>query len=224
MKIKNININTILLLTVSTFMINGCVVKNKPNNIMHNLAKNHTQKVSWNNISRGKRNDCVNCYATAIKSTEVVSKIDTMDYSKLPSASNNAFMKSNETISNDKTIDTLHYDTYDYTLTSNDTDFKNKSYKNVYMTPQVSPLYSSRGNYSTATTAIQIGAFRRYAGAQIYVKKYNALSSRYNVTIKTGVKDNKPLHRVRIEGFSNRTEAKNFMARYGITDAFLVIK
>jgi len=240
MKINNININTLFFLALSTVMINGCVVKNEPNRTMHNFAKSQTKKVSWNHISRGDKKDCIDCYATPVGNKRVVRNNEritydysntprdtfnnSIDYSKPPSESNNAFMKSTKVVSNNKTIDTLHYDAYDYTMSSNDTDIKNKSYPNLYVTPQVSPVYSSRGNYSTSNTAIQIGAFRKYAGAKVYAKKYNALSSKYNVTIKTGVKNNQPLHRVRIEGFANRVEAKNFMARYGITEGFLVRK
>jgi cell division septation protein DedD len=72
--------------------------------------------------------------------------------------------------------------------------------------------------------AIQVGAFRRYSGAKIYAKKYAILSSKYNVEIKTGVKDQKPIYRVQIEGFSSRAKAKEFKIKYGLTGAFLVMK
>jgi len=73
-------------------------------------------------------------------------------------------------------------------------------------------------------TAIQVGAFREYAGAKVYAKKYDLLSDQYNVEIKENIKDDQPLYRVRIEGFSNEFEAKEFIARYELNGAFLVRK
>jgi len=240
MKNINMNINTILLLALSTFMMNGCISKNTsthPNSAIHGFVKSKIPKVTWKNISKVKKKDCVNCYATpvnnkkyirrnvAIKKTYPRAKqytFKTMDYSKLPSASNNAFLYPAKRSLKNKVINTMHYDAYDYTMTANDTHIKSKTYQKSFNMPPVSYVSSYRSNYSTSKTAIQIGAFRKYSGAKIYARKYNALSSMYNVTIKTGVKNNYPLHRVRIEGFSNRVEAKRFMNRYGITEGFFV--
>ena len=85
-------------------------------------------------------------------------------------------------------------------------------------TLSVSPIIESFSN----KTSIQVGAFRKYAGAKVYAKKYDLLSNRYNVEIKKNVEENRPLYRVRIEGFSNRSEAKEFILKYGLTEAFLV--
>jgi hypothetical protein len=92
------------------------------------------------------------------------------------------------------------------------------------------PYYSSFQTNSTPPqidnfskkTSIQVGAFRRYKGAKIYAKRYSLLSSRYKTVIKNGFKDNIPIYRVRIEGFSSKREAKKFMARYSLNSAFLV--
>jgi len=74
------------------------------------------------------------------------------------------------------------------------------------------------------TIAIQIGAFRQYSGAKKYVKKYAILSSEYKVTIKAGAKNQKPLYRVQIEGFSSKNKAEEFKKKYGLNGAFLVMK
>jgi len=70
--------------------------------------------------------------------------------------------------------------------------------------------------------AIQVGAFRRYAGARVYAKRYGLLSRKYKTVIKKGYKDSKPIYRVRILGFRNKQEAREFMYRYNLNDAFLV--
>jgi len=77
-------------------------------------------------------------------------------------------------------------------------------------------------SYASGNTSIQVGAFRRYAGAKIYAKRYSLLSSRYKTIIKKDILDGKPIYRVRIKGFKNRREAKKFMSRYSLSGAFLV--
>ena len=72
--------------------------------------------------------------------------------------------------------------------------------------------------------AIQVGAFREYAGAKVYAKKYDLLSDQYNVEIQENIKDDLPLYRVRIEGFTNEFEAQKFITRYELNGAFLVRK
>ena len=71
-------------------------------------------------------------------------------------------------------------------------------------------------------TSIQVGAFRRYAGAKIYARRYELLSNQYKTVIKKYIKNAKPLYRVRIEGFANEYEAKAFMSQYSLNGAFLV--
>ena len=156
-----------------------------------------------------KEDDCLDCYASPLGTEDKRSSKNTSiayDYSKLPT---NLYTKT--------TIKKANYSSYAYNVTADD------NYKTTDKPQNVSYESSYNGN-SSGKTAIQIGAFRKYAGAKVYAKKYDLLSSKYQVAIKTGVKNNKPLHRVRIEGFSTRSEAKLFMARYGITEAFLVRK
>ena len=74
-------------------------------------------------------------------------------------------------------------------------------------------------------TSIQVGAFRRYAGAKVYAKRYALLNNQYSVQIKEDIEDAKPLYRVQIEGFKSDSEAKEFMTQYGLFNgAFLVRK
>lgn len=200
-------------------MFNGCVAKNKlpvksPTRLMVSPTVVPTQVV-WRKLrvpslikkKDNKKDDCITCYATPIS------------YSKPPSVTK-AF----------KAIKPKRYGAYDYTETASDTTVKRNNYTSVnanrYRLPSVSVInspYNSYSTYSTSTNiAIQVGAFRKYSGAKIYLKRYNALSNNYNVTIKTSTKNHKPLYKVRIEGFNNKSEAKRFMNRYGILNAFLV--
>jgi len=80
----------------------------------------------------------------------------------------------------------------------------------------------SRIDNLSKKTSIQVGAFRRYKGAKIYAKRYSLLSRSHKAVIKNGFKDNIPIYRVRIEGFSSKREAKRFMTRYSLNSAFLV--
>lgn len=202
-------------------MINGCVGKNEletksATRVM--LSSNVVQtKNVWKKFKtpiikkkNTQKEDCIDCYATPV------------NYSKPPLVTS-PFTKA---------IKTKSYGAYDYTETAADTTVKTNEYTslstNQYILPTVSTVNSSSGSYSTYENsnniAIQVGAFRKYSGAKIYMKRYNALSSKYKVSIKTGTKNNQPLHRVRIESFKNNTEAKRFIYSYGIRDAFLVRK
>jgi rare lipoprotein A len=71
-------------------------------------------------------------------------------------------------------------------------------------------------------TSIQVGAFRRYAGAKVYAKRYSLLSRQYKAVIRNEMKDARPIYRVKIEGFSSEREARRFMSRYSLNGAFLV--
>ena len=97
--------------------------------------------------------------------------------------------------------------------------------KHTKYTPKLSTYNSSRDNYNmhiSSKRVLQVGAFRNYAGAKKTARKYDLLSNKYSVKIESGLKDNIPIHRVRIAGFNSRDEAKAFMSRYAINDAFLV--
>ena len=95
------------------------------------------------------------------------------------------------------------------------------SYNYVEMPEETNSAYGDYLLEENNLISIQVGAFRKYSGAKRYKQKYRLLSSNYTVEIKTVQKENKPLYRVRIEGFSDKFEAKEFMDRYGIRNAFL---
>ncbi|HHC11160.1 MAG TPA: SPOR domain-containing protein [Campylobacterales bacterium] len=109
---------------------------------------------------------------------------------------------------------------YGEELSENITDSR---YDDPYISLSVTKNYPKIEQLSKKIS-IQVGAFRRYAGAKIYAKRYGMLSHQYKTIIKNDIKDNKPLYRVRIEGFANEHKAKAFMSRYSLNGAFLVRK
>ena len=95
------------------------------------------------------------------------------------------------------------------------------SYNYVEMPEETNSAYGDYLLEENNLISIQVGAFRTYSGAEHYKKKYTLLNSNYKVDIKTVQNEYEPLYRVRIEGFNDRFEAKEFMDRYGIRNAFL---
>jgi uncharacterized linocin/CFP29 family protein len=168
------------------------------------------EKSKSNNFKRGSnkssREACKDCY---IKLPEKKSKPIIEDYKKSSISYND-----------------LDKNSYDYDLALADT-FKTKV--DVQREKEM-VAFSDRGGSAlkiksySKKISIQVGAFRRYAGAKVYAKKYDLLSDKYKVEIDTGAKDQKPLYRVRIEGFASKSEAKNFKRKYSLTGAFLVMK
>ena len=205
------NNKLLLLTTVGVLMLNGCVAQ-------ENFQKSSFSE-PWKNISQ-ERDDCPDCYASGtspkktLKFNTFQSKEHiTYDYSKAKVSAPSYV---------DNVIDTQNYGTYDYSVTPTDTYVKTE---NIKVTPKSSYVNSSRDSFNTkltSDTTIQVGAFRHYSGAKKIAKKYSLLSSQYNVKIETGMKGNTPIHRVRISGFHSKGQAKAFMSRYAINDAFLV--
>ena len=246
----NINNKMVLLATLSSFAFTGCIAKNEVKSmpiayhpVSQKVNKSWKKKEnSWKTVAKPWKSasknstDCVDCYASDIdanKRTSPRTKVNrvasnetiTYDYSKAPSEqtiANNYYESKkpqrSESLYAKTAINTLHYGAYDYTVTSSDVKPKHQSIK-VAQRPK--NIYSSTGSYVSGTS-IQVGAFRHYSGAKKTARKYGVLSSKYNVKIETGVKGNSPIHRVRIEGFHSKSEAKKFMRRYAINDAFLV--
>ncbi|SFV64827.1 Rare lipoprotein A precursor [hydrothermal vent metagenome] len=72
--------------------------------------------------------------------------------------------------------------------------------------------------------SVQVGAFRKRRGAEVYFKQYSMLSNQYKPVIKNGLKDSKTIYRVQIEGFEDEREAKKFISKYrdSLSGAFLV--
>jgi len=196
-----------------------------------------------------KKEACINCYAAPINYPQHTSvskrsfsrtakqplKISynnydaapIIDYSKPPSALRNSFKKS---YSQNNMSSIKHYGSYSYTEKASDKIAAAESYESVnqnsYILPALSTVNNAYSSYDTfsnnSNISIQVGAFRKYAGAKRYVRRYSALSNNYRVVIKRGQKNNQPIYRVRIEGFKNNMEAKRFMNVYSINDAFLV--
>jgi rare lipoprotein A len=70
---------------------------------------------------------------------------------------------------------------------------------------------------------VQVGAFRRYEGAELYKRKYTALDKRYKPIVKRfDDVGGMPLYRVWIMGFASEEEAKDFKMMHGLFDAFIV--
>lgn len=72
---------------------------------------------------------------------------------------------------------------------------------------------------------VQVGAFRRYQGAQIYKKQYTSLDRHYRPVIKRFDNvDGAPLYRVWVMGFRSEEEARDYIAKYHLEGAFIVRK
>lgn len=72
---------------------------------------------------------------------------------------------------------------------------------------------------------VQVGAFRRYQGAQIYKKQYAAMDRNYRPIIKRfDDVDGAPLYRVWVMGFRSEEEARDYIERYHLQGAFIIRK
>jgi len=70
---------------------------------------------------------------------------------------------------------------------------------------------------------IQVGAFKRFAGAQIYKIRHAKLDNRYRSIIKKmHDEDGTPLYRVWLMGFGTEDEALDFILEHNIDGAFVV--
>jgi len=150
-----------------------------------------------------KANDCIDCYASVpIRNKKIVS---------VKKPSNVVYPYNDYPKPNNVNIEKSTY-AYDENISEN----RYAIVEDIDSSPLIEKF--------SEKIAIQIGAFREYVGAKVYAKKYALLPSQYAVEIKKNIKDEHPLYRVRIEGFSNEFEAKEFISRYGLTGAFLVRK
>ena len=207
---NTISNNKLMFLTaMSTLLLNGCVThKNFQKNSFVQPRNVVKKSKTWKNI-RKKKDNCPDCYASGMGTNKGLQL--------------NSFEPKEERMSYvDNVIDTQNYGAYDYSVTPTDTYIESE---NIKVTPKLSYVNSSRDSFSTkltSDTTIQVGAFRHYSGAKKIAKKYSLLSSQYSVKIETGMKGNIPIHRVHISGFHSRGQAKAFMSRYAINDAFLV--
>jgi len=261
------NKKTILLLSISTLMINGCISKHEritmlPQRVMVPSTIVQAQN-SWPIFEEPvvmepintKKKDCVDCYAAPIYSSKpsvskrsfakrVVTKpfkissnsySSPIDYSVDPTVVKRSFSKRairpvSHAYTKKEIMNTKHYGSYAYTEKASDRIAKIDNYANTnanrYVLPVVAPIGNSYNSYSTLSNnsdvSVQIGAFRDYSGAKRYMRRYSALSSKYQVVLQQGVQENQPIYRVQIKGFENDMIAKRFMDSYGIQGAFLV--
>jgi len=171
-------------------------------------------------ISKSKnKEDCVDCFASIPSKGTSSNKSENKNLEKEKVYEYDDSKASSENYVKDN-------NGYDYKVSKADaykehaSGVKKKSKVILYDNNTVS---ASKSKVYSDEIAIQVGAFRRYAGAKVYAKKYALLSSRYKVEIQAGAKDNKPLYRVRIEGFSSEYKAREFKKKYSLSGAFLVL-
>lgn len=69
---------------------------------------------------------------------------------------------------------------------------------------------------------VQVGAFKRYRGAEIYRDRYDNFEGRYHAEIKKFIINGEPLYRVWLLGFKSEEEAKDFIKAWGIPGAFII--
>lgn len=81
---------------------------------------------------------------------------------------------------------------------------------------------SGAGERVVADFGVQIGSFRRLAGAQTYQKRFDRFEGRYRTVIKTFQVDGAPLHRVWLVGFRSQEEARDFIAAWNFPGAFVI--
>ena len=138
------------------------------------------------------------CLATIVKPTQTV-----------PSTAFKKFVINTPLISNQPMMEPIEHEILEYQNNTSQLRLKNL--------PEIRTF--------SKKTSIQVGAFRRYAGAKVYAKRYALLSNQYSVKIKEDIENAEPLYRVQIEGFNSDSEAREFMTQYGLFNgAFLVRK
>lgn len=227
MKNKINNKLLIVTTTIAAITMSGCTSKSltiaTDTNVnksvvspFNNLEIKQKKASKWKSLKESKKKDCVDCYASFVKKPiDKVAVISNVSSTKVKLQEYKNPYDTDEKIEEDKNnylVDTSYHEN----MRSNE-----NSYKTLYAEVEKHSVREENSNLM-AKNSIQVGAFRKYAGAKVYAKRYSLLTSKYNVNIKENVKENEPIYRVQIEGFSNKTEAKEFMNRYGLDGAFLV--
>ena len=80
----------------------------------------------------------------------------------------------------------------------------------------------TRTRIALSNFGIQIGAFRRYAGAQTIKANYSGRYTRYNPIIKRFDVGGEALYRVWLMGFGSEQEARDFKNNNNLAGAFIV--
>ncbi len=244
---NKINNKLLIITTVGAIAMSGCASKslevtntnvNKSVVSQVNNLKVKQEKISkWKSLKKSKREDCVDCYANIAKkpttkvatASNVSTTVYGYDYAESTMEAYAPHEVKREEYKNPYLTDAEIEEVYNedknnYLVDASyreDISNNENSYKSLYAEVEKHSTRKENSNLM-AKNSIQVGAFRKYAGAKVYAKRYSLLTSKYNVDIKENVKDNKPIYRVQIEGFSNEREAKEFMNRYGLNGAFLV--
>jgi len=223
----------VLYFSIAVLVLQGCntshelspkPISQKAVNEVSETLKTSGAKNVWNKkpLPLGKIDkECIDCYAKPITETNVPLEIETPIVKEVSPTNRTYYAKVNTNLN--KSIGG-----YDFIETDADRSVQSDLMVNTQQTKakhsMISAYDSYAEDYSSHGLAIQVGAFRAYSGAKTIRKQYDKLSKKYKIAIKTGTKGNKPIHRVRIEGFKSSGEAKKFMNRYGLKDAFLVRK
>ena len=226
---NKINNQLLVLTTLSAIAMNGCVSKTVE---VSETPSNKVETSKWKpaqgkSLAKSKRDDCVDCYVAISKKTPLKiafvkdsNTVYSYDYSKAPSEVYPVNDRKYEGYENPYPVDDSYDEDNPYLVDASYREDTNE-YNDVYAKKNYVSSKTNVKDYSSKRS-IQVGAFRKYASAKVYAKRYSLLTSQYNVEIKENVKNNKPIYRVQIEGFSNQYEAKKFTARYGLNGAFLV--
>ncbi|HIM94757.1 MAG TPA: SPOR domain-containing protein [Campylobacterales bacterium] len=203
-----INKKLILLSTVSSLLlVTGCLANEISVSDSQSSWKN---KLSVNS-NQDKLEDCKGneCLASIAKPNEtIVKERDIVVEDEAITPSEDSYFTSN-------IIETIEYDYSDSPFLE----------ENLVEIATVSSDYLEHIDViATNDVAVQVGAFRKFSGAQKYAKRYSLMNRQYSVAIQEDIKNSKPIYRVQVNGFSNNEEANTFISRYGTQDAFLVLK
>ena len=211
---RNINNKLFISLLLGVMTTNGCVSEGSPlppapkkiqkQRVDYNLAKK--QSIWKNTINKSSKEECPECYADILKPKRT-------NYSS-------SLNRDLEKIIVSRNIESENG--YNYETTSADTYGEADKLDALYQTTEVENTQPHLITQNCGKKSIQVGAFRRHAGAETYADKYRTFVNKYNVAIKKNIEQNRPMYRVQIEGFSSAYEARNFIARNSITGAFLV--
>jgi len=211
---KTKNSITIGLSILTLFTLSGCVTKTVNRDIqIQNLHKKENQ------IEKKAKLPISTQFCTGDKCKASIFKSKKCEET-FKFVANNQFENEDSYIPVIKSI-------YNKNISESLTDTPTPKYDNSIYDDDPYISYSKPKSYHrieqySQKTSIQVGAFRRYAGAKIYAKRYGLLSHKYKTIIRKDIKDNLPIYRVRIEGFENEHQAKVFMSRYSLNGAFLV--
>jgi rare lipoprotein A len=108
-------------------------------------------------------------------------------------------------------------------------DMQKKGLANVNLTilgfhGKVASTQAEKNETATVSSYyVQVGAFRNYSGAKITQDKFKMiLDGNYNVIIKEGDFEDKPIHRVWISGFRSIDEANDFKSANSLDGAMII--